>query len=77
MKYLITFIILFHSFGNGYSMIGYAIPGVTSMAYDSNGLCTKYEGYSLDCTPDDRFFMNYLFALEEYKIAGTTTIIKD
>lgn len=47
------------------------------MAYDSNGLCTKYEGYSLGCTPDDRFFMNYLFALEEYKIDGTTTIIKD
>jgi len=68
MKYLLTFIILFHSFSNGYSMIGFSIPGSTSLALDSNGTCVKYTGESSGCNSSERFLMEYLMALEKYNI---------
>jgi len=56
MKKLITFIILFHSFGS-YWIFGYAIPGVTSIAIDSNNQCVKFEGEARECTEYDRNLM--------------------
>ena len=76
MKYIMTFVILFHSMANGYAMIGFAIPGSTSLAYDSNGLCLKYTGESSECNPDERFFMEYLFALEQYNKGEVYTHVR-
>jgi len=68
MKYLLTFIIIFHQFASGYSFIGFSIPGSTSLAYDSNGTCVKYTGESSDCNSSELFLMKYLFAREKYLI---------
>ena len=65
---ILTFIIIFHQFTSGYSFIGFSVPGSTSLALDSNGTCVKYTGESSECNSDERFFMEYLMALEKYNI---------
>jgi len=52
MKKLLIYIVLFHSFGT-YWIFGYAIPGVTSIAIDSNGQCIKFENEVRECTSGD------------------------
>ena len=50
---LLCYVVLYHSFDNGYWIFGWAIPGVTSIAIDSDGRCIKYEGEVRQCTIHD------------------------
>jgi len=51
---IILIIILFHQFANGYWIVGWAVSGSTSIALDSNGWCTKWEGEVRECSFGDR-----------------------
>jgi len=64
IKFLLTFIILFHSFGSSW-ILGFSEPGVKSMALDSDGWCVTFDGTEGVCDDAERLLLNTLY--EEYK----------
>jgi len=54
---LFCYMVLYHNFGN-YWIFGYSIPGVISIAMDSNDWCVVFDGASRDCTIDERLLIN-------------------